>query len=64
MVRGCRIAGLYGPHLWGCENRGGPAKAAAAINEWHGPACSILSVAAGRVYFHSGNQIVCLAPKN
>ena len=61
-------AGLYGPRLWGYEDQGGPQRAAAAgkpyaaINEWHGPARSILSVAGGRVYYHSGNQILCLAP--
>jgi outer membrane protein assembly factor BamB len=59
-------AGFYGPRIWGYENQGGPAKAAAAgkpyalINEWHGPARSIVSVAAGRVYYHSGGQILCL----
>lgn len=59
-------AGLYGPRTWGYENQGGPAKAAAAgkpyalINEWHGPARSIVSVAGGRVYYHSGSQVLCL----
>ncbi len=61
-------AGFYGPRVWGYENQGGPAKAAAAgkpyalINEWHGPARSIVSVAGGRVYYHSGSQVLCLAP--
>lgn len=62
-------AGLYGPGTWGFEDHGGPAKAAAAgkpyalLNEWHGPARSIVSVAAGRIYFHSGSQVLCVVPK-
>jgi PQQ-like domain len=62
-------AGFFGPAKWGWENAGGPQKAAAAgevyalINEWHGPARSIASVAGNRIYYHSGSQILCLEPK-
>jgi outer membrane protein assembly factor BamB len=60
--------GFLGPAVWGEENRGGRAKAAEAgetfalINEWHGPARSIASVADGRVFYHSGGQVLCLVP--
>ncbi|MGI8602295.1 MAG: PQQ-binding-like beta-propeller repeat protein [Verrucomicrobiales bacterium] len=58
--------GFFGPAEWGWETAGGPEKAAAAgevyalINEWHGPARSIASAADGRVYYHSGGQVICL----
>ena len=61
-------AGFFGPGTWGWENDGGLQKAAQAgqpyalINEWHGPARSIASVADGRVYYHSGAQVICLEP--
>ena len=59
-------AGFDGPGTWGWEKDGGPEKAAeagaryASLNEWHGPARSIVSVAGGRVFFHSGGHVVCL----
>jgi hypothetical protein len=62
-------AGFFGPAKWGWENAGGPEKAAAEgevyalINEWHGPARSIASVAGGRVFYHSGSQVLCLEPE-
>jgi hypothetical protein len=61
-------AGFYGPANFGWEEKGGLEKAAAAhqpyglVNEWHGPARSIASVANGRVYYNSGSQILCWAP--
>jgi outer membrane protein assembly factor BamB len=62
-------AGYYGPAAFGWENEGGLEKAAAAnqpygvVNEWHGPARSIASVAEGRVYYHSGAQVLCFEPE-
>ena len=58
--------GFYGPGNFGWEDQGGREKANAAgqpfgiINEWHGPARAIVSVANGRVYFATGAQILCL----
>ncbi len=58
--------GFFGPGTFGWEKDGGPAKAAEAgepyglANEWHGPARSIASVADGRVFYHTGSQILCL----
>jgi len=59
--------GFYGPGNFGWENQGGYEKARAAgqpfgmVNEWHGPARAIVSVAGGRVYFPVGSQVICLA---
>jgi hypothetical protein len=58
--------GFYGPANFGWERQGGPEKAAAAgspygiVNEWHGPARAIVSVAGNRVYFPVGSQVICL----
>lgn len=60
--------GYRGPGFFGWEPEG-PRQAAAAgepygiINEWHGPSRSIAAVAGGRVYYHSGGQVLCLAPQ-
>lgn len=62
--------GFYGPANFGWENQGGLGKAAAAqqpyglVNEWHGPARAIVSVAGGRVYYHVGAQVLCLESDN
>ncbi len=62
--------GFYGAANFGWESQGGLAKAKAAgqpyglVNEWHGPARAIVSVAGGRVYFHVGSQVLCLTPQN
>jgi hypothetical protein len=29
------------------------------VNEWHGPARAIASVADGRVFYHTGAQVLC-----
>jgi len=61
--------GFYGPAAFGWEDKGGLEKAAAAnqpygvVNEWHGPARSIASVAGGRVYYHTGAQVLCFEPE-
>lgn len=58
--------GFYGPGNYGWEKDGGIQKAAAAgdpyglVNEWHGPARAIVSVAGNRVYFPVGSQVICL----
>ena len=58
--------GFYGAGNFGWENQGGYEKARAAgqpyglVNEWHGPARAIVSVAGGRVYFPVGSQVLCL----
>lgn len=58
--------GFYGPGTFGWEQNGGYEKASAAgqpfgiVNEWHGPARSIVAVAGDRVYFHTGSQVICL----
>jgi outer membrane protein assembly factor BamB len=60
--------GFYGAANFGWEDKGGYENARAAgqpyalVNEWHGPARSIASVADGRVYFHTGSQVLCLEP--
>lgn len=57
--------GFYGPGEFGWENQGGYQKAEAAgqpygiVNEWHGPAKGIASVAGPRVYYISGSQVLC-----
>ncbi len=61
--------GFYGGANFGWENQGGREKAKAAgqpyglVNEWHGPARAIVSVAGGRAYFHVGSQVLCLEPQ-
>lgn len=61
--------GFYGAGEWGWEDKGGPEKARAAgqpygiLNEWHGPARSIASVAEGRVFYHTGSQVLCFVSK-
>lgn len=58
--------GFYGPGNFGWENQGGIQKAKAVgqpfgiVNEWHGPARSIASVAANKVYYNVGSQVLCL----
>jgi hypothetical protein len=58
--------GFYGPGNFGWESDGGEAHAKAAnqpyaiVNEWHGPARAIFSVADGRIYYHTGAQVLCL----
>lgn len=58
--------GFYGAATFGWENQGGYERARAAgqpyglVNEWHGPARAIVSVAGGRVYFPVGSQVLCL----
>jgi hypothetical protein len=58
--------GFYGPGNFGWEKSGGLERAQAAgqpfglVNEWHGPARAIVSVAGGRVYFPVGSQVICL----
>jgi outer membrane protein assembly factor BamB len=58
--------GFYGPGNFGWEQNGGYEKAKAAgqpfglVNEWHGPARAMVSVAGGRVYFPVGSQVLCL----
>ncbi|MGZ8937763.1 MAG: outer membrane protein assembly factor BamB family protein [Limisphaerales bacterium] len=62
--------GFYGPGNFGWENEGGYKKAEAAgepfgiVNEWHGPAKAIVSVAGGRVFFPSGSQVICMEATN
>lgn len=59
-------AGFYGPGIFGWEDQGGLEKARQAgqpfglVNEWHGPAKSIASVTGGRLYLHTGSQVLCL----
>jgi hypothetical protein len=58
--------GFYGPGNFGWEQNGGYEKARAAgqpfgiVNEWHGPARAIISVAGERVFFATGSQVLCL----
>jgi len=58
--------GFYGGANFGEENRGGYERAKAAsqpyglVNEWHGPARAIVSVAGNKVYFPVGSQVICL----
>jgi len=61
--------GFYGSGTWGWEDKGGLDKARAAgqpfglVNEWHGPARAIVSVAGNRAYFQTGSQVLCLEGK-
>jgi hypothetical protein len=58
--------GFYGAGNFGWEKDGGYEKAKAAgqpygiINEWHGPARAIVSVAGNKVFFPVGSQVLCL----
>ena len=58
--------GFYGGANFGWENQGGYERAKAAgqpyglVNEWHGPARAIVSVAGNKVYFPVGSQVICL----
>lgn len=58
--------GFYGPGIFGWESEGGYKRAAAAgqpfgiVNEWHGPARAIVSIAGNRVFFPVGSQVICL----
>jgi hypothetical protein len=58
--------GFYGAANFGWEDNGGYERAAAAgqpfglVNEWHGPARAIVSVAGNKVYFPVGSQVICL----
>jgi len=58
--------GFYGAGSFGWEDKGGYEAAQKAgqpyglINEWHGPARAIVSVAGGRVYYPVGSQVICL----
>ena len=58
--------GFYGSANFGWENHGGYERAKAAgqpyglVNEWHGPARAIVSVAGNKVYFPVGSQVICL----
>jgi hypothetical protein len=58
--------GYYGPGNFGWEDRGGHEKARAVsqpfgiVNEWHGPARAIVSVAGNKVFFPVGSQVICL----
>lgn len=58
--------GFYGGANFGGENQGGYERAKAAgqpyglVNEWHGPARAIISVAGNKVYFPVGSQVICL----
>lgn len=62
--------GFYGAANFGWEDKDGYEKALAAgqpyglVNEWHGPARAIVSVAGGRVYFPVGSQVLCLEAEN
>lgn len=61
--------GFYGPGNFGWENQGGYEKARAVgqpfglVNEWHGPARAIVSVAGNKVFFPVGSQVLCLEGK-
>jgi hypothetical protein len=58
--------GFYGAGNFGWENQGGRERAKAAgqpyglVNEWHGPARAIVSVAGSKVYYPVGSQVICL----
>ncbi|MBI5388045.1 MAG: PQQ-like beta-propeller repeat protein [Verrucomicrobia bacterium] len=58
--------GFYGAGNFGWENSGGYERARAAgqpyglVNEWHGPARAIVSVAGNKVFFPVGSQVICL----
>jgi hypothetical protein len=57
--------GFYGPGNFGWEKEGGydRAKEAGApfaiVNQWHGPAQAIASVAGDFLYYHVGSQVLC-----
>ena len=59
--------GFYGAANFGWENKGGYERAAAAgqpyglVNEWHGPARAIVSIAGNKIFFPVGSQVICLA---
>ena len=61
--------GFYGPANFGWEDQGGIEKARKAgqpygiVNEWHGPAKGIVSVAGRFVYYPTGSQVICLEGK-
>lgn len=61
--------GFYGPGNFGWEKDGGLLKAKEAgepygiVNEWHGPARSIVSAAGSLVFYHVGSQVLCLGEK-
>jgi outer membrane protein assembly factor BamB len=61
--------GFYGPANFGWEKQGGLEKARRAgqpygiVNEWHGPAKAIASVAGRYVYYPVGSQVICLVGK-
>jgi hypothetical protein len=60
--------GFYGPGTFGWEQDGGLDRARAVeqpfgiVNEWHGPARALVSVAGNRVFFPVGSQVICLEP--
>jgi outer membrane protein assembly factor BamB len=62
--------GFYGPATFGWEDQGGIEKARKAgqpygiVNEWHGPAKAIVSVAGRFVYYPVGSQVICLEGKD
>jgi hypothetical protein len=57
--------GYYGPGTFGWENQGGYDRAQAAgqpfaiVNQWHGPAQAIASVAGDLVFYQVGSQVLC-----
>lgn len=61
--------GFYGPGNFGWENQGVIQKAKSVgqpygiVNEWHGPARAIVSVAGNKVYYPVGSQVICLEGK-
>ena len=60
--------GFYGPGHFGWPPQGREKARAAGqpyglVNEWHGPARAIASVAGGRVYYHTGAQVLCFVPE-
>jgi len=61
--------GFYGPGHFGWAKDGGLEKARKAgvpfglVNEWHGPARAIVSVAGEYVYYPVGSQILCIKGK-
>jgi hypothetical protein len=57
--------GFYGPGTfgWGQEGRERAREAGqpyGIVNEWHGPARAIVSVAGNYVYYSVGSQVLCL----
>jgi outer membrane protein assembly factor BamB len=58
-------AGFYGPAIFGWESQGGEEKARqqalpyGLVNEWHGPAKGIASVAGRFIYYTTGAQVLC-----